>query len=285
MTQVAPFATLLAAHTHLQVLDPIAGPVERPAEALSASDEVLVIAGGRPCYRPIARSAPSAPPRSAATIPAGSLSPGIPRRGLEVAARQRLAIAFPTGTASMPADELQAAMPVDASPHWFELTVQGAEAIVAEGMRHETGALAAEATPEPVVPEVSQASAPSALPPLRAHAGLRELTPHAPEHSGILSTWRFTVPPRTTTIRISSSSVQPDGDSRHLGVAIYHIAMDGTAIPMESPALVRGFHRAESGDDLTWRWTDGEALLILPPRPSEQTLAIGITNWHVMLAS
>jgi hypothetical protein len=61
--------------------------------------------------------------------------------------------------------------------------------------------------------------------------------------------------------------------------------MDDIPIPLDSPALVRGFHRAESGDDITWRWTDGEALVILPPRPAEQVLAVGITNWHRMLTT
>jgi len=295
MTQVHPFTALLAANTQLRVLDPIAGPLERPAEQLTAADEVLVFVGGRPCYRPVAQISPSTPPDRAVMLSAGSLSPGIPSRDLAIASRQVITIAFPAGTPPVPADELLPAQEIEPSSHWIELTVQDAEGIVAEGMLQRTGALAAEIVPEPPPPaeeptpepvsEPAPAPTPQTeAPPLRAHAGSRELSPHSAEVDGILSTWCFTVPPRTTTIRLSSASVQPDGDPRHLGVAIVRLAMGDVSIPLDSPALVRGFHRAEANDELTWRWTDGEALMILPPRPHEQVLLVVVTSWHKMLA-
>ncbi len=296
MTQVAPFTTLLAARTNLQVMDPAMGPVERPAEELHAKDEVLVIAGGRPCYRQIAQAAPAAPPQTTVAFEPGCLSPGVPLRRIEIASRQKLAIAFPLDIATVPAEEISGAMVGDASGHWIAITVEDAEAFVVEGLRQATGPLASEpardisepaAAPElqPEPRSAPSSGSPGAIdaPPLKAHAGLRELPAQYGDRSGILTTWRFTVPPRTTTIRLSSHSRQPDGDPRHLGIAIYRLVMDETPIPLDSPALVRGFHRAETGQDLTWRWTDGEALLILPPRPSEQILSVGITDWHLML--
>lgn len=96
--------------------------------------------------------------------------------------------------------------------------------------------------------------------------------------------YRFTLPPRTTTLRLSSPSKQPDGDGRKLGVAVLRIVIESAEIPLDSPALVRGFHRAESGEGMTWRWTDGEALLILQPKPVLQTLEVATTHWHLMLA-
>lgn len=280
MTKVVPSTVVLSANTHLQVLDPVAGPVERPAGALHASDQVLVFVDDRPCYRPVDHAAPASAPAEHVTLMAGSLSPGIPRRDLVIATRQIVTIAFPVGTAPAPADELPGAVIGAAAGQWISLAVQGADAVVADGMRLNTGEFAASSAPDPVAQPPQRNSE---LPPLRAHAGSRELQPHSAERDGILSTWSFTIPPRTTTIRLSSASTQPDGDPRHLGVAIFRLAMDGAAIPLDSPALVRGFHRAESGEDLTWRWTDGEALLILPPRPAEQNLTVGITNWHHLL--
>jgi hypothetical protein len=278
MKQVAKFTALIAAQSNLNVLDPVAGPVERQADALSPSDEVLVFVDGKPCYRSIAQSAPAAPPPDSVVLPAGSLSPGIPRRDLAVAATQMLTIAFPVGTPPAAASALVAPAPAIGGGQWILLTVQGAQAIVAEGMRLEIGAPAQKTAQ-------SSAPPPQELAPLKAHAGARELPPHSIEHEGILSTWCFTVPPRTTTIRLSSVSTKPAGDPRHLGVAIYQLTMDGVPISLDSPALVRGFHRVESNDALSWRWTDGEALLILPPRPAEQVLRVGVTNWHQMLVS
>lgn len=282
MTQVAPFTALLAANSHLHVLDPVAGPVERPVEALLPFDEVMVFVAGRPCYRPIAQSVPAAAPQRSVMLHQSSLSPGCPSRDLTVAARQNLTIAFPVGIAPVAADELPAAEQASGAGEWIELTIQDAQAIVVQGVCVQTGPLVADIAAELPSTDPAGEAIPEASP-LKAHAGLRELPPQFVAQGGILTTWSFTVPPRTTTIRLSSASRQPDGDPRHLGIAIYRLAMDDVPIPLDSPALVRGFHRAESGEDMTWRWTDGEALLILPPRPTEQTLSVGVTNWHLML--
>ncbi len=289
MTQVAPFTTIMPADIILQVMDSVSGPVQRRADALLPTDEVLVIANGRPGYRAIAQLAPCHPPESCVSFADGCLSPGVPSRTVVVSAHQRLSIAFPMGIPPMTAQALPSAMPSETPAHWLALTIEGADAVVAEALRLETGPLdlpepVAAAAPEAVVIEPAPAAAPPQVEaPVRAFAGLRELPPHSASQEGSLSTWRFAVPPRTTTIRLSSNCVQPEGDPRHLGVAIFHLAMDDQAIPLESPALVRGFHSAESGEGMTWRWTDGDALLILPPRSSEQLLTVGITDWHMVL--
>jgi len=124
MTQVHPFTALLAANTQLRVLDPIAGPLERPAEQLTAADEVLVFVGGRPCYRPVAQISPSTPPDRAVMLSAGSLSPGIPSRDLAIASRQVITIAFPAGTPPVPI--------ADTGPgcRWIAGPVSGAKAVV-----------------------------------------------------------------------------------------------------------------------------------------------------------
>jgi hypothetical protein len=289
MTKVAPFTTVLPSSATLQVMDRVMGPIERLAEDLQPTDEILVIVNGRPGYRPFAQSAPCNPPADCVIFTDGCLSPGIPSGSIVVSAYQRLSIAFPIGIAPVPALVLPSAKPSLPGDHWLAITVQDAEAVIAEGLRLETGPLALPEQPQPV-PETLERQAAQPLPsppppPLRAHVGARELPIHGFQVDASSSTWRFTVPPRTTTIRLSSQSVQPPGDPRHLGVAICQLAIDDMAIPLESPALVRGFHRAEAGEGLTWRWTDGDALVIVPPRAGEQVLTVQITDWHLALSA
>lgn len=155
-------------------------------------------------------------------------------------------------------------------------------------------AVVAESTPRPIAPsqpEIAPTPKPSSEPAapegrqlaIRAFNGPIEVALLGVLSEGPIDIYRFNLPPRTTTLRLSSPSAAPEGDGRRLGIAICRIVVETTDIPLESPALVRGFHRAESGEGLTWRWTDGEALLLLPPRPASQTLSVHITNWHVML--
>jgi hypothetical protein len=277
MTKLAPFTVLIAAHAKLRILDPVAGPVERSAESVKASDEVLVFVGGKPAYRPIALTAPSSPPERCVSLPAASLAPKTPIKDLLVAAGDMLAVAFPVGSASVAAEHVPSARIVASSGHWVEITVQGADALVASGLRFDIGGIDAANHAERTIAKPETV-------PLAAHIGVRQLPVHGMEQDGILSTFCFTIPPRTTTIRLSSPSIQPPGDPRHLGVAICRLMMDKVLIPLDSPALVRGFHRSETAHGLSWRWTDGEALLILPPRSAEQVLLIEITDWHNMLS-
>jgi hypothetical protein len=142
-------------------------------------------------------------------------------------------------------------------------------------------------TPQPIrapEPIAAPVAADGAAPSIRAYNGPVEAALTGIATEGDLNVYRFALPPRTTTLRLSSHSVAPPGDGRRLGVAVARLVVESTDIPLESPALVRGFHRAESGQGLTWRWTDGEALLLLPPKPVPQTLSVYFTNWHLILA-
>ncbi len=289
MTQVASFTTVLPASATLQVMDSVAGPTERCADDLQPTDEILVIVNGRPSYRPFAQLAPCHAPAASVVFTDGCLSPGIPARAIAVSAYQRLSIAFPIGIPPVAAFELPSAAPVEPGDDWMAITVQDAEAVVAEGLRLETGPWAIpdqpNTVPEAPDAEETQPDPAQMTPPLRVHAGLRELPLQGAQVEGDLSTWQYLVPPRTTTIRLSSQSVQPPGDPRHLGVAIFRLSIDEVSIPLESPALVRGFHQAESGEGRAWRWTDGDALLIIAPRAAEQVLAITNSSWHAFLSS
>jgi hypothetical protein len=119
--------------------------------------------------------------------------------------------------------------------------------------------------------------------PLRVFSGPTELTVADTVSDGPHAILRFALPPRTTALRLTSPSAQPPGDGRRLGVAILRMQLETMDIPLDNAGLIRGFHRAESGEGLTWRWTDGDALLILQPKPVAQVLSIHITDWHKML--
>jgi hypothetical protein len=91
-------------------------------------------------------------------------------------------------------------------------------------------------------------------PALRVLAGGRKL---AVQRAGKL--WQVALPPGTTEVRLASRTWVPahmrpaDNDTRVLGVAIAHLALDGREVALDSPALAEGWNAPEPD----WRWTDG----------------------------
>jgi hypothetical protein len=75
--------------------------------------------------------------------------------------------------------------------------------------------------------------------------------------------WRARLPAGVATVRLRSrvwipAETDPDAnDTRALGVAVSRLALDGHAIPLDSPALAAGWHAPEPD----WRWTDGAATI------------------------
>jgi hypothetical protein len=69
----------------------------------------------------------------------------------------------------------------------------------------------------------------------------------------------------------------PD-DRRRLGVAVTRIIVrlgeEPSEIPIDHPALSRGWHEAERDGGAPWRWTNGDAVLPLPPLSGPTTLEI-----------
>ena len=61
-------------------------------------------------------------------------------------------------------------------------------------------------------------------------------------------------------------------DERRLGVAVAQILADGQDIPLTHWSLGQGWHNAEAG----WRWTNGNAVFLVPPHT--QILKIKIAN-------
>jgi hypothetical protein len=314
MTALPDHTARLTETTKVLVLDPAIGPIARPLSAIALGDEILAVSGGRICFRRVMASTEAPQPEHVVRIAVDAIGPQIPRNAILLDRRQ------PIGRPALPADLAAAAdfgsqSPADPGRYWFDITVEGAERIIAENLSLATGPLpgqaAAAPTPTPTptptpapapqfIPAPEPTAAPiapvesgipvagggagGAAPSIRAYSGPIEVVLSSIATEGDLNVYRFALPPRTTTLRLSSPSVAPPGDGRRLGVAVARLVVESTDIALESPALVRGFHRAESGQGLTWRWTDGEALLLLPPKPVPQSLSVYFTNWHLILA-
>ena len=107
-------------------------------------------------------------------------------------------------------------------------------------------------------------------PDLRLRLGQRLIQPVAVE-GGV---YRFALPADAAELRIVSraavpAEMWPEGsDRRRLGVMIAGLAVrrPGSAQRIDPLALEGdGMYPAESGDGRRWRWTDGDARLVLPP--------------------
>jgi hypothetical protein len=98
--------------------------------------------------------------------------------------------------------------------------------------------------------------------------------------------WRFTIPPAAAALRLRSPVGHPPGadtDGRAFGVAIEALLLDGIPLDLGGPAAGDGFHALEIREQQRWRWTDGNAHLVLPPCTTPRQLVVTINDWHTML--
>jgi len=98
-------------------------------------------------------------------------------------------------------------------------------------------------------------------------------------------TFGYELPARTGPVRLRSAARHAPhaGEGRRFGVCIIDIAIDGAVIPFDSPAFGPGFHPVESNQEMSWRWTNGDAWLVLPYSANPRRLRIRITDWHAGL--
>jgi len=102
--------------------------------------------------------------------------------------------------------------------------------------------------------------------------------------------WAYMLPEGTGPVRLVSPRGLPANTlakdfaiTRRFGVAVRAILLDDAALAMNGPAIGDGFHSVESAGGESWRWTNGEAVVHLPPSAVRRRLTIVITDWHQML--
>ena len=96
----------------------------------------------------------------------------------------------------------------------------------------------------------------------------------------------YELPARTGPVRLRSQPRHAPGanEGRRFGVCILEIRLDGSLIGFDAPAFGPGFHPLEANDESSWRWTNGDAWLVLPYNAHPRRLQIRTTSWHQALA-
>jgi hypothetical protein len=98
--------------------------------------------------------------------------------------------------------------------------------------------------------------------------------------------FRLALPPGATCVRLLSRTGVPaetdprSNDRRHLGLKLHRIVCRrgaaATEVGLHDGLLQSGFYPCESAAGESWRWTDGNALLLLPRTGSFDHLEIEI---------
>ena len=102
--------------------------------------------------------------------------------------------------------------------------------------------------------------------------------------------YRFALPPgarelRTLTPATVAAWIDPASeDRRALGARIAAVYLDGRAVKLNARLFGAGFYQVERRGGERWRWTDGAAVLLLPPRAAAITLDLFVRDtmrrWH-----
>ena len=102
--------------------------------------------------------------------------------------------------------------------------------------------------------------------------------------------WHYWLPEGAMVARLMSPRGLPAntasserGQARRFGVAVRAILLDDVKLPLDGPAIGDGFHNIETAGSESWRWTNGEAVVHLPPSGARRRLTVLITDWHRML--
>ncbi len=106
-----------------------------------------------------------------------------------------------------------------------------------------------------------------------------------PVASGSAGQWSVRLPAGTRQLRLVSRAAVLDdrslADGRRTGIPIAAIRLDGVALALDHPALAEGFHELEGQHGAQWRWTNGDARMVLSPSAAETVLEItGFTGWR-----
>lgn len=270
-------------------------------ERLAQGDQVLTLSGtGAPLKRvaAIARVTVSLAAHPAPEtvqpirIGADAFEPGVPIRDLRVAPGHGIAAEDGHGRRVLvPARLLVNGATIRREPAEGEITylrldVDGHDIVMADGMGA-AGDGDTQANPMPAIAartlhatllERAQACGHALVddPGLAVlHVG-QETSPIAAEPGEYL----FLLPPGCAAVTLRSRLFVPadtdpaGGDLRQLGIALHGIIHDGAEIDLAGPACGTGFLPPEGEPGRQWRWTTGDAVIDLPPRPDETTLEL-----------
>ena len=93
------------------------------------------------------------------------------------------------------------------------------------------------------------------------------------------------LPARSGPVRLRSRPRRSadEADGRRFGVCVRAVELNGVLLDFASQSFGPGFHPAEGEGDHTWRWTNGDAWLVLPYSAEPRQLALTLTDWHIGL--
>lgn len=281
-----------------------------PVEDLRRGDLVLTERGPEAIATIQLQAA--APP--AVLVKPGAFGPAAPAHDLRLASEHLLYISEPGSDSAMlvPVGALINGntiqrLPITAGVPWYAVGVARHAAIAAEGLpvgaarpdgaplcarqmppgpalfalrgRIARGDVRTELPPFTPPPEAVDPNAPT----LRLLAD--GIACHADTEDDAVLDWRFTLPPNAQDFRLVSPVGYPqsDLDTRSFGVAVLSMMLDGVPLSLTGPIAGEGFHPCEGPAGRQWRWTTGNARLVLPPFRYARTLEVHIADWHRML--
>ena len=94
------------------------------------------------------------------------------------------------------------------------------------------------------------------------------------------------LPARSGPVRLRSRprKAADEADGRRFGVCVSSVVLNDVVLDFASQSFGPGFHPAEGEGDHLWRWTNGDAWLVLPYSADPRRLTLVLTDWHSGLA-
>ncbi len=249
----------------------------------------------------------------AVSLAAGALTQGAPAADLVLSPLQWIVFAdrvAPAGAPDdgAPDDGAPAGAPGDVAPagalangitirrlstaplDWYALAVDRASTLTAAGVSLPLpgpAGLAAHLRPLAAGPALEALRArlcPPAPPSLRLMLGTQEL-PLAVASDRLEAMLPAGNEATATVLQLISPPGRPRGtaDLRRFGIAIRAVELDGAALALDDPGFGDGFYPVERRDDVSWRWTNGNARLSLPASAFPRALVLHLTSWHTHL--
>jgi hypothetical protein len=274
-------ATALPAGTSVS----LASGEQRPVETLAPG---MTLEGGG-VLASVAELPLGSVPEAVILAP-GAIGSGAPSTALILSPLQWIAFANRLAPAGALANGSTIQRLPAAPPGWYALAAASPSTLAAHGVHLPLpgpAGLGAGFRPLAAGPDLVSLRAslcPPAPPPLRVMLGLLEL-PLLPAGDRLETSLPPSQGEPMIVLRLLSPQGRPPGtrDLRRFGVAIRAVELDGSPLSLDDPGFGDGFYPLERRENASWRWTNGEATLALPPSDTPRKLAIQIAPWHTQL--